>query len=154
MDSKSPLPVGSLKCTLIVHSRDISKQELTEFYRHFSNVVTLGSFLMQKKLIDYSKDDIVLADVRKANNRVWISEQLKYIGENDVVIHIKDSGDSFDNDDTYSKIKYQCKKLIIPSTGFGSRFELMHHLMQYVSGLKTSGTKKKVLKALFKCLCN
>src|SRR3989338_490682 len=93
--SSSSSLTQSLKCLLIIHSRDVTKQELGEFYRHFSNVFVIDTFLLNKKLIEFTNNDVVICDLRKEKCRDWYSQQIKYIGDADNVVFLRNSGDDF-----------------------------------------------------------
>ena len=152
--SSSSSLTPSLKCLLIIHSRDVTKQELGEFYRHFSNVFVIDTFLLNKKLIEFTNNDVVICDLRKEKCRDWYSQQIKYIGDADNVVFLRNSGDDFNDDDTYSRIKFSCKRLRIPASGFKDKLEFLHNLFQSTASLKTNTNKKKLLKKVLGCLCS
>ena len=135
---------------LVCHSRDLKKEELLQFYKHFNSVVVINEFTSQKKLIEFTKDDVVIVDLRKQKyGRDYLSANIKYVSDIDTTVLIKASGDSF-SDKTFH-LKHTCKRLDIPIGGYPDRFTFLHFLLQNIETLNVLGFRKKLLKSLFSC---
>ena len=147
--------MSSVKPLVVVQSRDLSIPQMVQFHKHFNNVVVINSFTKDKKVTDYTPNDVLFVDIRNQVGRDWFSANNKLLDAHlDNVVWCRASGQSVkksDRDEFYDTIRYENKRL---SEGpFSNRMELLHHLLSSTSTPIVQTRLKKLLKLLVKCVC-
>ena len=74
--------MSSVKPLVVVQSRDLSIPQMVQFHKHFNNVVVINSFTKDKKVTDYTPNDVLFVDIRTQVGRDWFSSNNKLLDTN------------------------------------------------------------------------
>ena len=144
----------STKPLVVLQSRDFNKTELALFYQFFTNVVIINAFNINKKVTDFTINDVVIVDIRIPGCRDWYSQNLKLLNVTvDNIVWCRLSAQSVkkdDKDEFYNSIRFENKRL---QGNFLTRNDFMHALLQTSTTPVIQTRGKKILQALFKCIC-
>lgn len=136
------------KPLVVLLSRSFHELEKKEFYKHFTNVVELNQYNLDKKLTDFPPaDSVVVVDLRETAQRDWWGVNCKLTDANDPIIWVRASSDE-DKGETL-KYKYDCKRV---RTDQKNKVDFLHQLFQTTIA-PVVGRKKKLLGKLVDCVC-
>lgn len=144
----------SLKPTVALISRDLSNKELSNFYKHFSNVLYINELTFDKKVIELTEKDCVLCDIRRKTGRDWYSINNKYLQENtDNTVWLRATGDEVEDEEFLKSVRYENKRFHHET--YADKASFIHELFSKNTTPKVITKKMKFLKRLFSlCFSN
>ena len=148
-------PLGQTnKPLIILQSRDFKNEEKKMLFKWFNAITEVNEITKSKKITDFTKNDLIICDIRSSMGRDWWGFNSKYVDATvDNIVWCRAQGDELKDEEFQNSIRFENKRL--PEIAdVGSLQDLLHYLLQPLTVKKVLTSKKKFLKKLLCCLCS